>query len=191
MIIKDLKRCGNYNCIVADPPWMYQLRTNDPTHRNRIQYPPMKVEDIANLPVGNLGAKKGSILWLWYTNNHAESAIQVLHSWGYQIKTILTWEKVSKSGNTRIGVGHWLRNATEHCFLATKGKVPSFRHTGTMTNQSTVLRAQRREHSRKPEEFYQLVEQLCPGSMIELFARQEREGWDCWGDETSKFNGDK
>ena len=177
-----------YDCIVIDPPWFYTLRNNDKTHRNRIPYPPMKIEEILKLPVPSLCNESGSVLWLWFTNNHVIEAVKCIEEWGFSLKTILTWEKVSKKGTPRIGTGHWLRNCTEHCILAVKGKVSSFSHSKTLTNESTVLRAQRREHSRKPDEFYVLVEKLCPGSKLEMFARQEREGWDSWGNETTKFN---
>jgi len=84
-------------------------------------------------------------------------------------------------------VGHWLRNCTEHCILATKGKPNSFKYLGTLTNQPTVLRARRREHSRKPEEFFKLVDSLCSGEKLEMFARERRSGWDTWGDEVELF----
>ena len=188
MRISNIPSRSTYSCLVIDPPWFYQLRTKDETHRNRIPYPPMKIEEILALPIPDLCDPGGAVLWLWYTNNHMIEASDCLCHWGFDLKTILTWEKVSKSGQTRIGTGHWLRNCTEHCALAVKGKVPSFLHSKTLTNQPTIIKAERREHSRKPEEFYQLVEHFCLGSKLELFARQRREGWDCWGNEVDKFS---
>lgn len=82
----------------------------------------------------------------------------------------------------KIGVGEWLRGQTEHVILAVRGKP-----TVLLTNESTVLTAPTREHSRKPEEFFALVERLCPGSKVELFAREQRPGWSAWGAETTKF----
>ncbi len=184
--LKDFPQ-QKYECIVIDPPWFYKLRNKDKTHRNKIPYPPMKTEEIIDLPIPSLCEEKGAILWLWTTNNHMPEACTCLQAWGFTLKTILTWEKVTKSGKSRIGTGHWLRNATESCLLSTRGKVQSFSHRKKLTNQSTILHAQRREHSRKPEEFYQLVEHLCDGSKLELFARQERHGWDAWGNEINKF----
>lgn len=139
------------------------------------------------LPVRDLASDRGAVLWLWFTNSHMLEAAKCMEHWDFTLKTILTWEKISKSGKTRIGTGHYLRNASEHCILATTGKIASFSHQKTLTNQSTILRAERRQHSRKPEEFYSLVESLCKGNKIELFARQKREGWDSWGDEIDKF----
>ncbi len=184
----ELQTDKKYKCLVVDPPWFYHLRKNDKTHRNRIPYPPMKIEEILDLPIPKLCHKEGIVLWLWFTNNHMLEASQCLQVWGFEMKTILTWVKVSKAGNPRIGTGHWLRNCTEHCILATKGKPSSFSFQKLLTNQSTVLMAERREHSRKPEEFYQLVEHLCPESRFELFARTRRPGWDCWGNEVDKFS---
>lgn len=175
-----------YSCVVIDPPWYYQLRKDDNTHRNRIPYPPMQPEEILRLPVPEL-CDKDAVLWLWFTNNHMIEAANCISHWGFKLKTILTWEKVAKNGATRLGTGHWLRNCTEHCILATRGNVVSFSHSKRLTNQPTILKAERREHSRKPDEFYDLVEHLCTGSKLEMFARQKRIGWDAWGNEVDKF----
>jgi N6-adenosine-specific RNA methylase IME4 len=177
-----------YSCIVIDPPWFYELRKDDNTHRNRIPYPPMKIEEILKLPIPALCDEKGTVLWLWFTNNHMLEASSCIQHWGFTLKTILTWEKISKKGTTRIGTGHWLRNCTEHCILATHGNVTSFSHSKKLTNEPTILKAPRREHSRKPEEFYSLVEHLCEGTKLEMFARQQRKGWDTWGNEVNKFD---
>lgn len=186
---KDIFPSKKYQCIVIDPPWYYKLRKNDSTHRNRIPYPPMKIEQILDLPIDHLCDEQGAIVWLWFTNNHMTEANMCLEKWGLELKTILTWVKISKKGTPRIGTGHWLRNCTEHCILATKGKVNSFSYLKTLTNQSTILQAPRREHSRKPDEFFSLVDQLCEGkSKLEMFARQNRNGWEAWGNETEKFN---
>lgn len=178
---------SSYSCLVIDPPWFYRLRKDDATHRNRIPYSPMPIEAILRLPIPVLSDRAGCVLWLWTTNNHMPEACRCLAHWGYELKTILTWMKVSKAGTVHLGTGHWLRNATEHCLVAVRGKLPSFMSQGVLTNQSTVLQARRREHSRKPEAFYALVEQCCLGSKLELFARQSRSGWDCWGNEVNKF----
>ena len=121
-------------------------------------------------------ADEDAILWLWTTNAHLRVAFDVVKSWGFEYKTLLTWVK------DRMGTGEWLRGQTEHCLLATRGK-PVFIHG----NHTTVLNALRREHSRKPEEFYILVEATCPGSKVELFARQARAGWQAFGDQTDLF----
>jgi N6-adenosine-specific RNA methylase IME4 len=82
-----------------------------------------------------------------------------------------------------MGTGEWLRGQTEHCLLAIRGK-PVFLHG----SHSTVIEAARREHSRKPEEFYTLVEETCPGSKVEIFSQQERAGWQAFGDQADLFS---
>jgi N6-adenosine-specific RNA methylase IME4 len=179
---------GQYQCIVIDPPWFYRLRNQDKTHRNRIPYKPMQTEEILALPVPELCSPTGCVLWLWFTNNHMIEAAQCLQVWGFDLKTILTWEKITKAGTPHIGTGHWLRNCTEHCALAIRGNVKAFAGR-ELTNESTILHAPRRQHSRKPEQFFELVEKLCPDmTKLEMFARSSRVGWDCWGDQADEFD---
>jgi N6-adenosine-specific RNA methylase IME4/ParB-like chromosome segregation protein Spo0J len=166
---------GPFRVICADPPWAYEKRSEDATHRGANPYPTMSTEEICALPVEAL-AHDDAILWLWTTNAFMPDAFRVLAAWGFQHKTILTWAK------NRMGTGDWLRGQTEHCILAVRGKP-----TVDLTNQTTLLMADAREHSRKPEAFYALVEGLCPGSKLEMFAREARPGWEAWGAETAKF----
>ncbi len=167
---------GRYPVIVADPPWPYEdeLDGSDAA-RGGLPYPPMKLEDICGFKVP---ADKDCVLFLWVTNAHLVdgSAKRVLDAWGFQPKTLVTWVK------DRMGVGRWLRNITEHCILAVKG-----RPTVTLTNQTTELRAPRGAHSAKPAELFSLVESLCPaGPRLELWARGERKGWVTSGAEASE-----
>ena len=164
---------GLYEVIVADPPWGYEKRAEDMTHRGRCPYPTMTVDEIKALEIP---AAENCVLWLWTTNAFMHDAYHVLETWGFVPKTILTWVK------DKIGLGDWLRGQTEHCILAVKGKP-----VVTLTNQSTVIYGPLREHSRKPDEFYELVESLCRGRKLELFARQTRPGWSVYGAETGKF----
>jgi N6-adenosine-specific RNA methylase IME4 len=163
---------GPYRVIVADPPWHYQKRCADPSQRGAIPYPSMSVEAICAMDVKSI-AHDDAILWLWTTNAHMRDAFSVLDAWGFEQKTILTWCK------DRMGLGDWLRGQTEHCLMAVRGKP-----IVTLTNQTTVLHGPTRVHSQKPDEFYALVESLCPAPRYaELFSRQQRPGWDCHGDE--------
>jgi N6-adenosine-specific RNA methylase IME4 len=163
---------GPFRTIIADPPWYY-ARDDDASHRGACPYPTMTVPEICAMPIAELAAED-AILWLWATNPNLRHAFTVIDSWGFEERTILTWVK------PHFGCGHWLRGQTEHCIMAIRG-----RPTITLSNQATVLHAPapERRHSRKPDEFYQLVESLCPGSKIELFCRQPRPGWSSWGDE--------
>jgi N6-adenosine-specific RNA methylase IME4 len=167
---------GPFHVLVVDPPWKYELRAEDATHRGRCPYPDMSTEGICALPVARL-AQPTAVLWLWTTNAFMRDAFVCVEAWGFTQKTMLTWVK------DKVGVGNWLRGQTEHCLLATRG-----RPVVSLTNQTTALQAPVREHSRKPDEFYALVESLCPGSRVELFARQERAGWSAWGAETGQFD---
>lgn len=165
---------GPFRVIVADPPWSYRNRAADASHRAANPYPSMLLEDIQALPVAGL-AYADSILWLWTTNAHLRDAFGVLDAWGFAPKTILTWVK------DRMGTGDWLRGQTEHCLLAVRG-----RPVVTLTNQTTVLSAPARDHSRKPDAFYELVDALCPtpeNGKLELFARDKRPGWVGHGNE--------
>src|SRR5512132_1008107 len=141
---------ARYRVIVADPPWAYDSRAADVSHRAANPYPQMSIDAIRALPVASL-AHGDAILWLWTTNSHLREAFTVLDAWAFRHRTILTWAK------DRIGTGDWLRGQTEHCLLAVRG-----RPVVTLTSQSTLLTGPLREHSRKPDEFYALVESLCP-----------------------------
>jgi len=166
---------GPFRVIVADPPWLFQVRAEDATHRARVQYPTMTVDEIAALPVAAL-AHDDAILWLWTTNAHLEDALGVCRAWGFAPRTVLTWVK------DRMGMGNWLRGQTEHCILSVRGR-PAVR----LTNQTTLLTAPTREHSRKPDAFYALVDQLCVGRKLDWYSREPREGWAQYGNEPEAF----
>lgn len=167
---------GKFHVISADPPWAYTKRAEDTTHRGACPYPTMDAAAICAMPVGEL-AHDDCILWLWTTNAFMKDAYQVAEAWGFEVKTILTWAK------DRMGLGDWLRGQTEHCLMAVRG-----RPVVVLTNQTTLLHGPLREHSRKPDEFYTLVERLCPGSKCELFSRETRPGWESFGAEVEMFD---
>ena len=162
---------GPFRVIVADPPWHFEKRAEDPSQRGQIPYPSMTLEGIKALRVADI-AHEDAILWLWTTNAHLPYAFGVIEEWGFDYKTCLTWVK------NKMGTGDWLRGQTEHCLLAVRGNPVIL-----LTNQTTAIEAPAREHSEKPEEFYQLVEELCPGAKVDLFARKTRVGWAAFGDE--------
>ena len=162
----------HFQVISIDPPWSYDKRPTDITHRAASPYPSMTIEEISRL---NIPADDDCILWLWTTNAFMEEAHQIVRQWGFEKKTILTWVKNS------MGLGDWLRGQTEHCLMCIKGKP-----IVNLTNQTTVIYGPLREHSRKPDEFYQLVESLCYGQKLEMFAREKRDNWTSYGIE-NKF----
>lgn len=162
---------GPFRVIVADPPWAYEKHKDDGTQRGQTPYPTMTSGEIMDLVemVDGL-AHEDCILWLWTTNAHLPVAFEVLDVWGFEYKTCLTWLK------SKMGTGDWLRGITEHCLLAVRGKP-----TVNLTNETTLIEGETREHSRKPKEFYELVEKLCPGSKLEMFATDtSKEGWQFW-----------
>ena len=168
---------GVFEVIVVDPPWPYETRY-DPGHwatRVAKPYPPMPLEEIAALrpPVADDGT-----VWLWTTNPFLPHAFKILEAWGVEYRTTLTWVK------PRLGIGYYLRNCTEHCLMGTIGKPPL-----NLTNQRTDLAAPAREHSRKPDEFYRLVESLCVGRKLDYFSREPRPGWAQFGVEADRFEG--
>jgi N6-adenosine-specific RNA methylase IME4 len=156
---------GRFNVVVSDPPWPLA----------GLPYPTMSFEEIAAQAIPDL-LTEDAVVWLWTTNGFLPQALEIGAGWGLTYRTTLTWAK------NKVGTGCYLRGQTEPCLLFTRGK-PLF----TLTSQSTLLTAPVREHSRKPHSFYVLVEELCPGSKLELFARQERPGWTTWGAEVGKF----
>jgi N6-adenosine-specific RNA methylase IME4 len=166
---------GPYRVIVADVPWPYEKRVEDPSHRATYDYPTMSIAAMCKMgDAVRLIAAPDSILWFWVINFYMREAYDVIAAWGFEAKTILTWVK------PRAGYGDWLRGQTEHCIMAVRGKP-----IVTLTNESTRLDAPVRGHSEKPVEFYQLVERLCPASRYcDLFSRYQHNGkWDCHGDQ--------
>ncbi len=139
----------------------------------------MDIEEIKAMSVRDIAADD-AVLWLWTTNAHLRVAFDVVEAWGFEYRTLLTWVK------DRMGTGEWLRGQTEHCLLAVKGR-PVF----VSGKHTTALQAARREHSRKPEEFYALVEATCAGAKVELFSRERRDRWKSFGNDCEKFAGDE
>jgi N6-adenosine-specific RNA methylase IME4 len=164
---------GPFRVIVVDPPWTYEIGGNS------LPYPTLSIDEIKALPVPDL-AEADCVLWLWTTNAHQRVAYDVLDAWGFQYKNTLTWVK------DQIGTGHWLRGQTEHCLLAARGK-PTFQ----APSQGNAIHAPRRQHSRKLDEFYSLVEATSPGSRVELLSREPRKGWSAWGAEPNHFSDDQ
>jgi ParB family chromosome partitioning protein len=165
---------GPFDVIVADPPWHY-----DGAHTMGPDYPTMTIDQICGVPVGQRAAPN-SVLWLWVTETYILNGgfIQVLNAWGFTPKQKFTWDKVDMVG------GKWFRGQTESLIFAIRGK-PTILEMEKRTN---LLREKRpREHSRKPESFYELVNATCSGSKVELFSRTPRQGWTAWGAETEKF----
>lgn len=173
---------GRFGCILADPPWPFQNKTGKigPEHRRLHRYQTMTMEDILAMPVGDLAEPK-SHLWLWTPNAMLEEALAVMRRWRFVYRTNIVWYKVRKDGGPDgRGCGFYVRNVTELLLLGVRGKLRT-REAGR--RQTNIIISRKREHSRKPEEAYPIIESLSPGPYVELFARQRRPGWSSWGDQ--------
>lgn len=168
-----------YACIAADPPWpsMHQRSTY---HRGKPErhYPTMTLDEIKAMPVSEIAADDAH-LWVWGVNRTLGHTYEVVESWGFTPMSLLTWCKPGP------GMGYYLRNNTESCIFATRGRpmVPAEKA------MSTWFQWPRLRHSEKPKEFFEVVERVSPGPRVELFARSAREGWDSWGNESDNSAG--
>ena len=151
-----------------------------PDCESHFDYHTMSLNDIFNLPIKNLANDKAH-LYLWTPAAFLKEGIELCSAWGFEYKLALVWVKVSKAGKPRIFGGHYFRHSHEHCLFATREKL----NTNTK-NTSTVVMAQNMGHSRKPKEFYNLIEKNSPGPYIELLARETRKNWISWGDGLDK-----
>ena len=172
-----------YKTIYADPPWQFQNRTGKvaPEHKRLSRYPTMILDDIKALPVSDIADEK-SHLYLWVPNALLPEGLEVMKAWGFEYKTNLIWEKVRKDGQPDgRGVGFYFRNVTEILLFGIKGGKNRTLQPGR--SQVNLLRSIKREHSRKPDEFVNLIEACSPGPRLEMFARGKRDGWDMWGNQ--------
>jgi N6-adenosine-specific RNA methylase IME4 len=171
-----------FGTVLADPPWRFMNRTGKvaPEHRRLSRYDTMTWKEIAALPVGDIAAER-SHCYLWTPNALIPDALRVLEEWGFAYKTMLVWHKVRMDGGSDgRGVGFYFRNVTEPVLFGVRGRI---RTLAPGRRQVNLLATRKREHSRKPDELYPVVEACSPGPRIELFARYPREGWSAWGDE--------
>ncbi len=174
----------HFGTILADPPWRFTNRTGKmaPEHKRLSRYSTMTLAQIMELPVPQLVSGK-SHLYLWVPNALVLEGLEVMRRWGYTYKTNLIWYKVRKDGGPDgRGVGFYFRNVTELVLFGVRGAMRT-REAGR--RQTNVVVSRKREHSRKPDELYDIIERCSPGPFLELFARHPREGWAQWGDETN------
>jgi N6-adenosine-specific RNA methylase IME4/ParB-like chromosome segregation protein Spo0J len=165
-----------YAVLYADPPWHFEVYNEDSGVERAAgnHYPTMPLEEICALRVAHL-ATDAAVLFLWTTAPHLQESFDVLAAWGFEYKTNIAWTK------DKIGLGYFVRNQHELLIVATRGDMPS---PSPANRPASVISAPRREHSRKPDEAYALIEQMYPElPKIELFARQKRPGWQAWGNE--------
>lgn len=176
-----------FHTILADPPWQFQNRTGKmaPEHKRLSRYGTLDLEDIKGLPVKSLAADTAH-LYLWVPNALLPEGIKVLESWGFNYKSNLVWHKIRKDGGSDgRGVGFYFRNVTELVLFGVRGKNARTLQPGR--TQVNYLGTRKREHSRKPDELYGIVESCSPGPYLELFARGPRNGWDVWGNQAVEY----
>jgi N6-adenosine-specific RNA methylase IME4 len=176
-----------YSTILADPPWQFQNRTGkmSPEHQRLLRYPTMGIQEIMDLPVAAVAAER-SHLYLWVPNALLSEGLRVMAAWGFTYKSNLIWYKVRKDGGPDgRGVGFYFRNVTEMILFGVRG---GMRTLAPGRRQVNLLSTQKREHSRKPDEIFDIIEQCSPGPYLELFARFPRAGWDQWGNEDVERN---
>jgi N6-adenosine-specific RNA methylase IME4 len=179
---------GRFGTILADPPWQFQNRTGKmaPEHKRLSRYPTLTLQDIQAIPVAAVAAPT-SHLYLWVPNALLAEGLFVLQAWGFCYKANIVWHKIRKDGGPDgRGVGFYFRNVTELVLFGVRGNL---RTLPPGRRQVNFLATRKREHSRKPDEFYGIVESCSPGPYLELFARQRRKGWEHWGNEVPETVG--
>jgi len=166
---------GKYDLIVFDPPWSYGAKYNPQARRVANPYPEMSNEEIKDIEIP---ANKDCILWFWTTHKFIWNAKEIMDSWGFEYKGILTWNK------EKMGMGDWFRMQCEFCLLGIKGK-PLW----NVNNLRDIISEPRREHSRKPESFYKMIDKNFVGKKLDYFSRQQRKGWEVFGNDINKYVG--
>jgi N6-adenosine-specific RNA methylase IME4 len=166
-----------YPVILADPPWKFHLYGPDTARVAERHYPTMSVEELCAVAVAADLATPDAVLFLWAPTPLLSDALNVLTAWGFEYVTNMVWVK------DKIGVGHWVRNQHELLLIGRRGEFPT---PEPANRPSSVIEAPCREHSRKPDEAYDLIERMYPElPKIELFARHARAGWAAWGNEVT------
>jgi len=172
-----------YRTIYADPPWRFQNRTGKmaPEHKRLSRYATMTLEEIYELPVATVAADR-SHLYLWCPNALLAEGLETMRRWGFTYKSNVVWYKVRKDGGPDgRGVGFYFRNVTELLLFGVRGR--NNRTLAACRTQTNIIGTRKREHSRKPDEAWSLIERCSPGPRLELFARHYRRGWHQWGDQ--------
>lgn len=175
-----------FSSILADPPWQFQNRTGKvaPEHKRLARYATLTLSEIKHLPISQICAETCH-LYLWVPNALLPEGLAVMNAWGFQYKSNLVWHKIRKDGGPDgRGVGFYFRNVTELILFGTKGRNARTLQAGR--SQVNFLASRKREHSRKPDEQYKLIESCSRGPYLELFARGQRKGWSSWGNQAAE-----
>lgn len=177
MVVDIKNTTKKYKTIYIDPPWQESGGGKIKRGADR-HYPLMSIKDIAELPIKKIADENGCHLYMWVTNNFLQKAFALLKAWGFEYVTLITWQK------DRFGLGQYYRGITEHCiFATTKKKLPYKVIDGKRQQGVTGFYEAKTIHSRKPAKMREMIEKVSYAPRIELFAREEFNGWDCWGNE--------
>ncbi|MDJ0684941.1 MAG: MT-A70 family methyltransferase [Alphaproteobacteria bacterium] len=185
MDLAQVARGRKFRTIMADPPWQFTNRTGKvaPEHRRLSRYSTLSLADIASMPVSDV-ADERSHLYLWVPNALLPQGLEVMSAWGFEYKSNIIWHKIRKDGGSDgRGVGFYFRNVTEIILFGIRGK--NNRTLDAGRRQVNYLASRKREHSRKPDEQYELIESCSPGPYLELFSRGARKGWAVLGNQAS------
>jgi N6-adenosine-specific RNA methylase IME4 len=178
-----------YDVIVIDPPWNYQLRSEKGQAKSaHAHYQCRDLAWIKALPVGQLARAK-TLLFCWATAPMLPEALEAMAAWGFAYKTQLVWRKVTPSGKPRMGPGYVARTLHEPVLVGAIGRGTQEGALPSLFDGVDLFDGIAREHSRKPDEFYELVRRVTPdATRCDVFSRETRPGFDGWGDEVTKFN---
>jgi N6-adenosine-specific RNA methylase IME4 len=174
-----------FSTVLADPPWRFVNRTGKvaPEHKRLSRYPTLKLSEICEIPVSE-HLQDRAHCYLWVPNALLPDGLEVLNAWGFEYKSNIIWHKIRKDGGSDgRGVGFYFRNVTEVLLFGTRGK--SVRTLAPGRRQVNMMQTRKREHSRKPDEQYALIEGCSWGPYLELFGRGVRDGWTVWGNQAS------
>lgn len=175
-----------FRTVLADPPWRFTNRTGKvaPEHHRLTRYGTMSTDEICELPVKSV-TQPTSHLYLWVPNALLPDGLRVMAAWGFEYKANIVWHKVRKDGGSDgRGVGFYFRNVTELILFGVRGK--NARTEAPGRSQVNYVSSRKREHSRKPDEQYDLIESCSKGPYLELFARGTRENWTYWGNQANE-----
>lgn len=181
--LSDFLQGQRFATVMADPPWRFTNRTGKiaPEHKRLARYPTMQLDDICNLPVA-AHLESRAHCYLWVPNALLPEGLKVLAAWGFEYKSNIVWHKVRKDGGSDgRGVGFYFRNVTEILLFGTRGK--DVRTLSPGRTQVNLFGTRKREHSRKPDEQYDIIEACSWGPYLEMFGRGKREKWTVWGNQ--------
>ncbi len=180
---------GKYRTILADPPWRFQNSTGKvaPEHKRLARYPTLSLQEILDIPVNSV-ADDNCHLYLWVPNALLAEGLETMKKWGFTYKTNIIWYKIRKDGGPDgRGVGFYFRNVTEMVLFGIKGKGRTLQPGRSQVN---IISSRKREHSRKPDELFEIIENCSPGPFLELFARGKKKNWTAWGNQKENYEPD-